>query len=157
MINARAWLIVASCGAITASSLSGQKVVVDSVVAVRPFEHALRYSWPVIRMPGNYTIARRINQDLFMWSECSLDADTGGVRSGLGRSHWSDDPDVATRMALDASRASLCVMEVTPNGTAVDAPLVRSVLRRRARMAALLCRMDTRCRPYSAHPATSHP
>ncbi len=51
----------------------------DSLVAVRPLGRPERYTWPVILMPGRYAIARRINEDLFMWGEGYVDADTAGA------------------------------------------------------------------------------
>lgn len=70
-----------------------QEVRVDSLVAVRPFDEAVRYSWPVVRIPGHYAIGRRINEDLFMWGERYVDADTTGA-------HFFDDlwGDVTGRM-----------------------------------------------------------
>ncbi len=69
-------LLIGAC----AVPLSGQKLVVDSLVAVQPFGDSLRYSWPIVRIPGNYAIARLINKDLYMWGEHYVDSDTAGSR-----------------------------------------------------------------------------
>lgn len=86
-------LIVAALMFSCALLLRAQEMVVDSVVAVRPFGNAERYSWPVVRMPGNYAIARRINEDLFQWGGHFVDADTAGVHFFDGA--WGTPPQAS--------------------------------------------------------------